>query len=115
MAPSSQQRVQSAFDGCIDVTNVAQTLPQGNLIRVFLRLAAGVLGDLNYYLVDYDLTTVAGEIDTNRVGVHILSAEYDCSGTTELGQAAHKAIAGSSFQEMKNVGHFPIVKTQRPF
>lgn len=73
------------------------------------------LGDLNYYLVDYDLTTVAGEIDTNRVGVHILSAEYDCSGTTELGQAAHKAIAGSSFQEMKNVGHFPMSENPKAF
>ena len=69
--------------------------------------AAGhrLLGDLNYYLEDYDLTAVAPEIDTDRVGVHILSAEYDCSGTAELGRAAHEAIPGSTFQEMKNVGH----------
>ena len=73
------------------------------------------LGDLNYYLEDYDLTTVAGEIDTNRVGVHILSAEYDCSGTAELGQAAHQAIAGSTFQEMKNVGHFPMSENPKAF
>ncbi len=73
------------------------------------------LGDLNYYLEDYDLTAVAPEIDTNRVGVHILSAEYDCSGTTELGRAAHEAIAGSTFQEMKNVGHFPMSENPREF
>ena len=73
------------------------------------------LGDLNYYLEDYDLTAVAAEIDTNRVGVHILSAEYDCSGTTELGRAAHEAIAGSTFQEMKNVGHFPMSENPKEF
>lgn len=73
------------------------------------------LGDLNYYLQDYDLSQVAGEIDTNRVGVHILSAEYDCSGTAELGRAAHEAIAGSTFQEMKNVGHFPMSENPEVF
>ena len=73
------------------------------------------LGDLNYYLEDYDLTAVAREIDTNRCGVHILSAEYDCSGTIELGQAAHEVIAGSTFQEMKNVGHFPMSENPKTF
>jgi pimeloyl-ACP methyl ester carboxylesterase len=73
------------------------------------------LGDLNYYLEDYDLTAVASKIDTNRCGVHILSAEYDCSGTAELGQAAHEAISGSTFQEMKNVGHFPMSENPKIF
>jgi pimeloyl-ACP methyl ester carboxylesterase len=73
------------------------------------------LGDLNYYLEDYDLTAVAPEIDTDRCGVHILSAQYDCSGTTELGRAAHQAIAGSTFQEMKNVGHFPMSENPKAF
>jgi pimeloyl-ACP methyl ester carboxylesterase len=58
---------------------------------------------------------VAPEIDTDRCGVHILSAEYDCSGTAELGQAAHEAIAGSTFQEMKNVGHFPMSENPKAF
>jgi pimeloyl-ACP methyl ester carboxylesterase len=73
------------------------------------------LGDLNYYLEEYDLTAVAREIDTNRCGVHILSAEYDCSGTTELGKEAHEVIAGSTFQEMKNVGHFPMSENPKTF
>ena len=73
------------------------------------------LGDLNYYLEDYDLRAVAGEIDTKRLGVHILSAEYDCSGTAELGRAAHEAIPGSTFQEMKNVGHFPMSENPKAF
>jgi pimeloyl-ACP methyl ester carboxylesterase len=73
------------------------------------------LGDLNYYLEDYDLRQVAGEIDTNKLGVHILSAEYDCSGTAELGRAAHEAIPGSTFTEMKNVGHFPMSENPEVF
>ena len=66
------------------------------------------LGDLWYYLVDYDLRDRAAEIDTDRVGVHILSGEYDSSGTPALGRAAHEAIAGSTFAEMPGVGHFPM-------
>lgn len=73
------------------------------------------IGDLFYYLNEFDLTSTAGEIDTNRCGVHILSGEYDYSGSVELGQAAHKAIAGSSFQEMKGVGHFPMSENPEAF
>ena len=73
------------------------------------------LGDLNYYLEDFDLRAVAGEIDTNKVGVHILSGEYDCSCTSELGEAAHAAIAGSTFAVMKGVGHFPMSENPQAF
>ena len=73
------------------------------------------LGDLNYYLEDYDLQAVAGEIDTNKIGVHILSGEYDCSGTAELGLAAHQAIKGSTYSEMKGMGHFPMSENPAEF
>ena len=73
------------------------------------------LGDLCYYVEDYDLRAQAGEIDTNQVGVHILSGEYDYSGTTELGREAHKAIPGSSWAEMKGVGHFPMSENPAAF
>ena len=43
------------------------------------------IGDLHYYLVDYDLRPLADRVDTGRVEVHILSGEYDTSGTVELG------------------------------
>ncbi|MFT6016236.1 MAG: pimeloyl-ACP methyl ester carboxylesterase [Candidatus Azotimanducaceae bacterium] len=72
-------------------------------------------GDLQYYLEEFDLRNTAHEIDTTRVGVHILSGEYDCSGTRELGEAAHKAIAGSTYSEMKAVGHFPMSENPRQF
>ena len=73
------------------------------------------LGDLCYYVEDYDLRASAGEIDTNQVGVHILSGEYDYSGTSELGRAAHEAIAGSTWAEMKGVGHFPMSENPAAF
>ena len=66
------------------------------------------LGDLYYYLAEYDLRETASRIDTKRVGVHLLSGEYDWSGTSELGREAHEAIAGSTWTEMKGVGHFPM-------
>lgn len=66
------------------------------------------LGDLYYYIEDFDLRETASQIDTNEVGVHILSGEYDWSGTAELGRAAHEAIPGSTWTEMKGVGHFPM-------
>jgi pimeloyl-ACP methyl ester carboxylesterase len=72
-------------------------------------------GDLYYYLEEFDLRAVAGEIDTSKVGVHILSGEYDCSGTVELGREAHEAIAGSTFDEMKGVGHFPMSENPQVF
>ena len=40
--------------------------------------------------------------------MHLLSGEYDWSGTAELGREAHEAIAGSTFAVMDGVGHFPM-------
>ncbi|MGH1487946.1 MAG: alpha/beta fold hydrolase [Acidimicrobiales bacterium] len=73
------------------------------------------IGDLFYYLVDYDLRDTAAEIDTDTVGVHILSGEYDTSGTPALGRAAHETIAGSTFSEMKGMGHFPMSENPDAF
>jgi pimeloyl-ACP methyl ester carboxylesterase len=73
------------------------------------------LGDLHYYLVDYDLRGTAANIDTSKVGVHILSGEYDASGTMEHGQAAHAAIVGSTWTGMTGVGHFPMSENPEAF
>ena len=73
------------------------------------------LGDLYYYLEEYDLRETAGSIDTNAVGVHILSGEYDYSSTLEMGRAAHAAIEGSTFTEMIGVGHFPMSENPEAF
>jgi len=73
------------------------------------------LGDLHYYVDEFDLREVAGEIDTDQTAVHILSGEYDYSGTSELGAAAHEAIAGSTWSEMSGVGHFPMSENPQAF
>jgi pimeloyl-ACP methyl ester carboxylesterase len=73
------------------------------------------LGDLNYYLEEYDLRERAHSIDTTKVGVHILSGEYDYSSTLEMGRAAHAAIEGSTFTEMSGLGHFPMSENPKEF
>lgn len=73
------------------------------------------LGDLWYYIVDYDLTNDAKAIDTDEIGVHIFSGEYDYSGTVERGREAHEAIPGSTFTEMKGMGHFPMSEHPQAF
>ncbi len=73
------------------------------------------LGDLYYYIQDFDLRNLASEIDTSQVGVHILSGEYDYSGSSELGREAHEAIPGSTWAEMSGVGHFPMSENPQAF
>ena len=73
------------------------------------------IGDLQYYIDEFDITDDAGSIDTDRVGVHLLSGEYDWSGTSEMGRAASAAITGSTWQEMQGVGHFPMSENPEAF
>ena len=73
------------------------------------------IGDLHYYVTDYDLRNHAADIDTSRVAVHIMSGEYDHSGTAELGKQASEAIAGSSWTFMEAVGHFPMSENPQAF
>ncbi len=73
------------------------------------------LGDLCYYLEDYDIRDRAGEIDTDVTAVHIMNGEYDYSGTVEAGRQAHSAIAGSTHTEMADVGHFPMQENPEVF
>ena len=73
------------------------------------------LGDLWYYLVDYDLTELAPTIDTGVVDVHIMSGHYDYSATIEKGREAHEAIRGSTFTPMDEIGHFPMSENPERF
>ena len=41
------------------------------------------IGDLWYYIAEYDMRGKAQEIDTSKIGVHIFSVEYDFSATVE--------------------------------
>jgi pimeloyl-ACP methyl ester carboxylesterase len=98
---------------------MSPTSPEGYRKETSAVYASGwppaFLGDLYYYLVDYDLRADAAKIDTAKVGVHILSGEYDASGIAELGQAAHAAIKGSTWAMMEGVGHFPMSENPDAF
>jgi len=73
------------------------------------------LGDLNYYISEFDLRKEGKNIDTSNIDVHILSGEYDYSGTMELGKQAHKVIEGSTWTGMDDVGHFPMNENPEKF
>jgi pimeloyl-ACP methyl ester carboxylesterase len=73
------------------------------------------LGDLYFYVQDHDLRVEAAAIDTSKVEVHLLSGEYDWSATPEAGRLAHEAIAGSTWQLMEGVGHFPMSENPTQF
>ena len=73
------------------------------------------LGDLQYYIEEFDLTRDASRIDTEKIAVHILSGEYDWSSPVESGRNAHKMISGSTWSEMKGVGHFPMSENPKLF
>ncbi len=72
-------------------------------------------GDLNYYFIEHDLTGVAGQIDTSKVAIYILSGEYDYSSPPSLGQELANEIRGSTFVAMSGLGHFPMSENYPQF
>jgi pimeloyl-ACP methyl ester carboxylesterase len=97
----------------------APTSPKAYVKETSFVYAAGwppaFLGDLFYYIEEFDLTDGAHEIDTGEVGVHIMSGEYDYSGTVEMGRAASEAIDGSTWTAMQGIGHFPMSEDPKKF
>ena len=68
-------------------------------------------GDLYYFTTDHDLTAGRAEkIDTSRIGVYLLSGEYDPTAKPGRGsgQALADAIKGSHFQIVKGASHFAM-------
>ena len=57
----------------------------------------------------------AAAIDTVACPVHLLTGVYDYSATVEHGRAAHEAIAGSTFEVMDEIGHFPMSENPDQF
>jgi pimeloyl-ACP methyl ester carboxylesterase len=65
-------------------------------------------GDLNYYVIEHDLTEDAKKIDTSQTALFILNGEYDWSGFPAAGQALAAEIKGAHWAEMAGIGHFPM-------
>jgi pimeloyl-ACP methyl ester carboxylesterase len=72
-------------------------------------------GDLDYYLVEHDLTETARQIDTSKTEVHIMNGEYDYSAAPADGRALADMIEGSTFTEMKGLGHFGMSEDYQTF
>ncbi len=74
------------------------------------------MGDLNYYFTDGDMRNgLAAGIDTAECPVHLLTGEYDTSATPELSQALAEEINATSFEVMKDMGHFPMSENPEVF
>ena len=68
---------------------------------------AALKGDVYYYSVGHDLTAEqAQQIDTEKVGVYLLTGEYDFLATDEGTAALARNIAGSYFKVIPGLGHF---------
>lgn len=72
-------------------------------------------GDLEYYLIEHDLTDKARDIDTSQTGVWIVSGEYDWSAPPAAGELLANEIAGSHFVRMDGMGHFPMSENPEGF
>lgn len=71
-------------------------------------------GDLNYYLLEHDLTEDAKKIDTTQTALHVLYGEYDWSGPAG-GEALAAEVEGATFTLMDGVGHFPMSENPEAF
>jgi pimeloyl-ACP methyl ester carboxylesterase len=72
-------------------------------------------GDLDYYLVEHDLTDTAKTIDTTKTAIHLLNGEYDWSAYPAAGQALAAEIDGATHTIMYGVGHFPMSENPAVF
>jgi pimeloyl-ACP methyl ester carboxylesterase len=72
-------------------------------------------GDLHYYSQEHDLTETADRIDTKKVAVYLLGGDYDWSAAPSDVKALADRVKGSSFAEMKGVGHFPMSENPDAF
>jgi len=72
-------------------------------------------GDLVYYGIEHDLRETAGQIDTNRCMLYVLSGDYDWSAYPEACKAFADAVPGASYTLMKGMGHFPMSEDPEQF
>ena len=105
-------KVSNVFKGRLMHALTSPTAPEAFRQETIQTYMAGwppaFIGDLNYYVTEFDARDKAASIDTRKTAVHIMNGEYDFSGTWEKGQAAHEAIKGSTWTKMEGMGHFPM-------
>jgi pimeloyl-ACP methyl ester carboxylesterase len=72
-------------------------------------------GDLNYYVLEHDLTEDAKKIDTSQTALYVLNGEYDWSAPPATGEALAAEVEGASFAAMQGLGHFPMSENPEAF
>ncbi|WP_441232042.1 alpha/beta fold hydrolase [Tardiphaga sp. 215_C5_N2_1] len=74
------------------------------------------MGDLFYYLSDGDLRNgQACGIDTTKCPLYLLTGEYDLSATPEMTAELARQVKATSFEIMKELGHFPMSESPEKF
>lgn len=106
--------VTNEFKAAVMYTLTSPTSPEQGRREAtwgYLQSAPGAhRGDLYYYIDDHDLTETAHLIDTSKIGVYLMSGEYDWSVTPENTRRLAELIPGSHLTEMAGIGHFPMVE-----
>jgi pimeloyl-ACP methyl ester carboxylesterase len=102
-----------AAHGASMMSWMGATAPEAYRQETRLHYAQGApgvfLGDIFYFAVDHDLRDEAHLIDTSLCPVHLLTGEYDFV-TIPASEDAHRRIAGSTYQQMPGLGHFPMAE-----
>ncbi len=108
-------RISNEFKAASMTSLMAPTSPEKyrrETIWVYSSNAPSVFeGDLYYYITDHDMNDgSAKKIDTSRVGVYMLTGEYDASNTTEDSRKLAEHIKGAKYSPMKELGHFGMTE-----
>ncbi|MFN8555931.1 MAG: alpha/beta hydrolase [Dehalococcoidia bacterium] len=108
-------RISNAVKGSSMVAITAPTAPEAYRREcgwVYSQGAPAVFkGDLHSYMVEHALRETAGQIDTTKVAVFMLSGEYDASANAEFGAPQMvERIKGATYEMMPGMGHFPMAE-----
>ena len=75
----------------------------------YMQSGPGVFkGDLHFYTADGDIRNDVSRINTQECPLWLLTGEYDYSCTPDDTAFLGKSIAGSKWQIMEGMGHFPM-------
>lgn len=107
----SNPRISNQWTMALIHANLAPTSPTmyaRETIWIYSQGAPGLNeGDLYYYAIDHDLTAEqASTIDTSKVGVYLITGEYDGLALDGGSQRLADAIEGSRLIIAPGLGHF---------
>jgi len=92
------------------VAPMSPSVDKWETIWGYMQGGPGVLtGDLYFYMVDGDMRNglLAG-LDTQKCPVYLLTGDRDYSVSPELTAELRRQVPGAKFQQMKDIGHFPM-------